>query len=255
MPKSACRSGADGKQFAFINTIANGIELWIGDTSTSKIRKLIGATINAPMVSPTNGRTTEHSVQLVRTNRGKSSRNPSYLWAQCTETSGKRQSCADVRTFFKSTTTGAVGILHHIAAGLHRCRDRQSGSREQSRRCFSLSMYRRMKVHLVSMVHRPFTYTRPASAFPRSTEIWDAAESLQRCGSPLRKHAAGWRSSADPRKSAWQPKEPSSLVWVEALDNGIPIFIAEIRDRIVLLKSPSLGRKPNCSKRSTGFPG
>lgn len=37
---------SDGKQFAFTNTVAHGIELWIGASSTGATRKVEGLTIN-----------------------------------------------------------------------------------------------------------------------------------------------------------------------------------------------------------------
>src|SRR5215471_6691066 len=44
---SVPRWSPDGKQFAFTNTIANGIELYVGDTASAKIRKISGVSINA----------------------------------------------------------------------------------------------------------------------------------------------------------------------------------------------------------------
>src|SRR5438067_3211706 len=41
------RWSPDGKQFAFMNTIANGIELFVGDTASGRIRKLASVAINA----------------------------------------------------------------------------------------------------------------------------------------------------------------------------------------------------------------
>src|SRR2546428_3834691 len=37
----------DGKQFAVTNTMANGIELWIGDAATGKLRHIPGVRLNA----------------------------------------------------------------------------------------------------------------------------------------------------------------------------------------------------------------
>ena len=37
---------ADGKQFAFAGATANGIDLWIGETSTGKLRKMEGIKLN-----------------------------------------------------------------------------------------------------------------------------------------------------------------------------------------------------------------
>ncbi|MCM3901647.1 MAG: hypothetical protein ND866_08065, partial [Pyrinomonadaceae bacterium] len=38
---------ADGKQFAFTNTTNSGIELWVGDSASGKVRKLKAITVNA----------------------------------------------------------------------------------------------------------------------------------------------------------------------------------------------------------------
>src|SRR5215468_4850176 len=46
------RWSPDGKQFAFTNTIANGIELYIGDTASGRIRKIAGVSVNAAYGDP-----------------------------------------------------------------------------------------------------------------------------------------------------------------------------------------------------------
>src|SRR5579872_6149680 len=43
---------ADGKQFAFSNTTDTGIELWIGDPTTGKTRKIEGVKLNAVLGDP-----------------------------------------------------------------------------------------------------------------------------------------------------------------------------------------------------------
>src|SRR3954471_5899598 len=45
----------DGAHFAFTNTTATAIELWIGDTATGKTRKLEGLRINEVMSPPSGG--------------------------------------------------------------------------------------------------------------------------------------------------------------------------------------------------------
>ena len=46
----------DGKQFAVTNTTANGIELWIGDAATGKLRRIPGVRLNAAFSSGGGGR-------------------------------------------------------------------------------------------------------------------------------------------------------------------------------------------------------
>ena len=49
---SSLRWSADGKQFAIANTTANGIDLWIGDASTGKIRRIDGIKLNTVLGDP-----------------------------------------------------------------------------------------------------------------------------------------------------------------------------------------------------------
>jgi hypothetical protein len=43
---------ADGKHFAFTNTTPAGIELWVGEAATAKVRRLKGVTVNAAYGEP-----------------------------------------------------------------------------------------------------------------------------------------------------------------------------------------------------------
>src|SRR5215475_12970632 len=66
------RWSPDGKQFAFTNTIANGIELYVGDAASAKIRKISGVSINAAYGDPMKWIDTHTLlVQLVPATRGK----------------------------------------------------------------------------------------------------------------------------------------------------------------------------------------
>ncbi len=49
---TALRWSADGRMFAFTNTIGNGIELWIGDAATGKTHKVEGIKLNAVLGDP-----------------------------------------------------------------------------------------------------------------------------------------------------------------------------------------------------------
>ena len=236
----------DGKQFAFTNTIANGIELWIGETSTSKVRKLTGATINAAYGQPyqwSNNRTL--LVQLVRANRGKAPEKPIVpVGPNVQETSGNASPAPTYEDLLQNPYDEAqweyftTSQLAFVDAATGKATPVGKPAMFQS-----VDVSPDEKYILVSMIHRPFTYTRPASAFPRSTEIWDAAGKLvyNVADLPLDENTPPGGVRNGPRNLQWQPKEPSSLVWVEALDNGDPNIQSPNRDRIVLLKSPFTG--------------
>src|SRR6185312_2676103 len=63
----------DGKQFAFTNTTANGIELWLGNAATSSAVREEGVGISAVMGEPVQWMPDSHTllVQTVPGNRGK----------------------------------------------------------------------------------------------------------------------------------------------------------------------------------------
>src|SRR5215475_2556901 len=66
------RWSPDGKQFAFMNTIANSIELYVGDVASSRIRRIPGVSINAAYGDPMNWIDTHTLlVQLVPAGRGR----------------------------------------------------------------------------------------------------------------------------------------------------------------------------------------
>src|SRR5689334_3110931 len=62
----------DGKQFAFLNTTPNRVELWVGDAATGKIRNLKAFTINSVMGNPLSWMPDNRTllVQLVPATRG-----------------------------------------------------------------------------------------------------------------------------------------------------------------------------------------
>ncbi len=98
------------------------------------------------------------------------------------------------------------------------------------------------KYLLTSIIHRPFSYLRPARWFPTRVEIWDRSGALvQRIVDlPLRENIpVGYGSVEDgPRAFSWRHDAPSTLVWVEALDGGDASRDVEFRDRLFLLHAP-----------------
>ena len=240
------RWSTDGKQFAFTNTVSNGIELWVGDTATAKTRKISGVTLNAAYGDPLNWISPQTLlVRLIPTGRGKPPAKPAVpLGPNVQETSGN---AGPVRTYedmlesphdealwdyytasqlaFVEVSTGKITPIGKAAIFA------------------SADVSPDGKYFLVSTLHRPYSYLHPASQFPRLVEVWDYT------GKPVHKVAdlpladktpiGGVRTG--PRSVQWQPLEPSTLVWIEALDDGNPAKKVSHRDRIVMLKAPFSG--------------
>src|SRR5215213_8114075 len=62
----------DGKHFAFLNTTAKGVEVWVGSAATGAIRKLRGIAVNSAVGDPLAWMPDNRTllVQLVPANRG-----------------------------------------------------------------------------------------------------------------------------------------------------------------------------------------
>jgi dipeptidyl aminopeptidase/acylaminoacyl peptidase len=93
---------------------------------------------------------------------------------------------------------------------------------------------------LVTRLHRPYSYLHTASSFPREIEVWDTTGKLVHkvASVPLADNVPLQGVRLGPRSVNWRPTEPSTLVWVEALDGGDPKKKASHRDRIMISKSP-----------------
>jgi dipeptidyl aminopeptidase/acylaminoacyl peptidase len=233
----------DGKQFAFTNTVTNGIELWVGDTTTGRTHKIGSVLINAAYGDPvqwTDNRTL--LVQLVRTNRGKAPEKPEVpVGPNIQETSGSAGPAPTYEDLLQNPYDEmqweyyTTSQLAFVDAGLGKITPVGKPAMFQSVEISPDGQYL-----LVSTIHRPFSYTRPANAFPKLMEIWD------KTGKPVYKIAdlplsdnvpiGGVRIG--PRNPQWQPREPNTVVWVEALDNGDPDKDVPNRDHVQMLKSP-----------------
>jgi dipeptidyl aminopeptidase/acylaminoacyl peptidase len=98
------------------------------------------------------------------------------------------------------------------------------------------------KYALVASLHRPFSYTVPAERFPRKTEIvtlkTGATKLLQ--DRPLVDNLPISRDAVEPgpRDYQWRSDAPSTLIWVEAVDGGLPNPKAVFSDKIMALPAP-----------------
>ena len=104
---------------------------------------------------------------------------------------------------------------------------------------------------LVQMLHRPFSYTVPAEAFPRKTEIITLAANSSAANNgygylktlndrplvdnlPISRDA----TEAGPRDYQWRADAPATVVWFEAANGGKPDPKAAVADTVKALNAP-----------------
>jgi len=248
----------DGTKFAFTNTVADGIELWVGNVETAKAEKFEGFKISAIMGDPVqwmpDGKTL--LVQTVPAGRGNppaAPRTPDGPIIQ--ESDGKK---APVRTYedllenahdedlFDYYATAQltrvsfphVGHLGPIKASVNFHAGANLGKPAVFARVDPSPDGKHL---LVVRIQHPYSYIVPESEFPRVVEIWDAASANVEhvvAGLPLAEHVPVEGVLTGPRDYQWVPSQPATLTWAEALDGGDPKTKAEFRDKLMLLRAP-----------------
>jgi dipeptidyl aminopeptidase/acylaminoacyl peptidase len=251
----------DGKQFAFTNTTDSGIELWVGDSASGKVRKLKGVAINATEGDPFQWMPDNRSllVQLVPAKRGsvptQSSvpREPNWQ-----ESSGK---VGPIRTFQDLLKTPHdEDLFEYYATSQLALVDSNSGKLIDVGKpaiFFSEEVAPDGQHILVARVRRPFSYLHPHSAFPRDVEVWDTKGKVvyKLASLPLADQVPIDGVITGPRSYRWRPTGAATLVWVEALDGGDPKKKVPHRDRVSMLKAPFTGSPTELTKTEHRFAG
>ena len=234
----------DGKHFAFLNTTANRVEIWVGDTATGKIRNLKGITINSAIGNPLSWMPDNRTlvVQLVPANRGPVPATPAVPPEPNTQESSGRP--GPVRTYedlLKSPHD--ENLYEYYATSQLALVDSING---RTTAFGKPAIFQGVDVApdghhvLVTRLHRPFSYLFPDSAFPRDVEVWDTKGKLvyKVASLPLADQVPINGVINGPRTIRWRPDQPATLLWVKALDGGDPRKKVAHRDSMLTVKAP-----------------
>jgi dipeptidyl aminopeptidase/acylaminoacyl peptidase len=255
------RWSPDGKLFAFSNTTANGIDLWLGDAATGKTRKVEGVRLNSVLGEPIDWLADNQTilVKAVPANRGPAPREemtPKGPAVQ--ESDGHAIGVAtyedllanphdeDLFEYYataqlvkvdaasaKATPIGKPGLLDEVSPS-------PDG-----------------KNLLITREHRPFSYLHPYREFPKEVEVWSptGAVAYKVASIPLPAHIPLGGVQTGPRSIRWMINQPATIFWVEALDGGNPKEKVPHRDRLVGIKAPFAGQPAELFKTEERFAG
>lgn len=237
----------DGKHFAFINTTANRVELWIGDAATGKIHNLKGVAINSTYGDTLDWMPDSRTliVQLVPPTRAPVPATPSVPREPNTqESSGRAGLIPTFEDLLK--TPHDEDLFEYYATSQLALVDSTSG---RVTPFGPAAIFQSVDpapdgLHLlVGRVHRPFSYLYTVNAFPRDVEVWDTKGKVvhKLASLPLSDQVPADGVITGPRAYRWRPTEPATLLWVEALDGGDPKKKADFRDKVMMLKVPFSG--------------
>ncbi len=235
---------ANGKHFAFTNTTATGIELWVGDSANGNVRKLKAITLNDTEGEPFQWMPDNKTllVQLVPSKRG-----PAPAASNVPREPNSQESTGRVgpiRTFQDLLKTPHdEDLFDYYATSQLALVDSSNGKLTEVGQpaIFQSEDVAPDGQHiLVARIRRPFSYLHPAFAFPREVEVWDLKGKVAHklASLPLADQVPIDGVITGPRSYRWRPTEPATLVWIEALDDGDPKKKVAHRDRVLMLKAP-----------------
>ena len=239
----------DGRHFVFSNTTPRGVELWVGEASKAKAKRMTGVVLNAAYGPAAFGPAARWMpdgksllVQLVPSNRGEppaASPVPDKPLVQ--ETTGPARTARTFQDLLKSPQDEK--LFEYYATWQMALLDMSSGKLTP---VGAPAIFQSVEPSpdgrhlLVARVTRPFSYLLPHTSFPREVEVWDLrGKVLHKLASlPLADKVPVDGVLTGPRVYAWRPTGPATLVWVEALDGGDPKAKVTHRDRLVGLAAP-----------------
>ncbi|MBV8847685.1 MAG: S9 family peptidase [Bryobacterales bacterium] len=235
----------DGKQFAFTNVTSHGIELWLGAPATGATRR-VAEHVNTVRVGGEAiqwlGDNRTLMVTMVPAGRGTPPAEPAIPNGPHVQESLGNAGPAPTYEDLLSNPHDEDLFDYYATAQLVYI----DSATERQTQLAKPGIY--TAIHpspdgqhlLIGRLHKPYSYSLPAQAFPQDIEIWDrtAKTEYKVASLPLADHVplAGVRTG--PRAYQWLPDKPATLVWVEALDGGNPREKVPHRDKIVSLGAP-----------------
>src|SRR5579871_106533 len=268
------RWSPDGSHFAFTNTTATGIELWIGETATGKTHKIPGVMLNGVMGGGGGGRggagggSAEFQwmpdgksmlVEILKPNRGVPPPEEVVpLGPHVQESLGGASGSATLEDMLQNPHDEDL-FEYYATAQLARL-DLATNKLTLVGKPGIIESARISpdgKDILVTTVHRPFSYLLAVRSFPKEIEIWDMTGKMVHkvASQPLEERVSLTGVATGPRNFMWRPSEPATLMWVEALDGGNLKNQVPYRDKILALQAPFTAEPREVFKTQQRFQG
>jgi dipeptidyl aminopeptidase/acylaminoacyl peptidase len=250
LPPSACADrpvfSADGKRFAFRNTTANAVELWIGDSTTGAAQKVPGVRINTILGRSLQWMPDQKTllVKLVPDDLGAPPPEPTVPPGPNVQESGgsKGQSSTyEARDVLKNPHD--EDLFDYFAASQLAFVDVTSSA---ITKVGKVQLYANVDVApggehiLVEALHKPYSYVVTADRFPRRIQIIDRTANVVAsiADIPLADRVPVHGVRTGPRAHSWRATDPATLVWAEALDGGDWNAKVAARDKVLVSKAP-----------------
>ncbi|GHC63372.1 alpha/beta hydrolase family protein [Ulvibacter litoralis] len=240
------------KMFAFLNTTASGVEVWVLDIEKASAKKLTPAQVNANMrnaitwfedsknllvkMLPKNRKeliNTSEAVPegpTVSVSEGEKAQNRTYqdlLKNPNDEQNFEQLAYSEIK---KVSIDGT--ITDFLPRNMYN----------------DISFSPNGKFVMISHIKRPFSYLVPYYRFPFESNIYDTSGKLLQQVNDValsEVRPKGFMATRTGKRDMdWRDDKPATLYWAEALDSGDPEIKVEYRDAIYEVAAPFIG-KPN----------
>ncbi|GGK82693.1 prolyl oligopeptidase family serine peptidase [Rufibacter glacialis] len=235
----------DEKQVAFLNTVTNGIELWVMGVNDKTARKLTTATVNDAWGNAFSWAPDGQSllVKVVNSSRGEAPKtNTTPVGPIIQENLGRTAPSRTYQDLLRNRQDEALFDYYLTSQLVQVSLDGKQTNVGAQGIIRSFSVSPDGQYVLVSTTKRPYSYLVPSSQFPYTVQVWDRSGKLvqQIADIPLGENIpVGFNAVATgPRQVAWRADQPATLFWVEAQDGGDDKKEVPIRDVVYTQAAP-----------------
>ncbi|MCC8537359.1 prolyl oligopeptidase family serine peptidase [Xanthomonas axonopodis pv. poinsettiicola] len=254
LPADACPAlpvwSPDGRRFAFNNTAADRVELWVGDTATGQVRRIDDVQLNPVLGGEIQwlGGSDTLLLKTVPRELGPAPRKPALPpGPEVKETiQGKGESSTyEARDTLSSPEDEAL-FTYYATAQLVTV-DAATG---RQRKFGTPAVYDTVdgapdgRHVLVERLKAPYSYVTTYTRFAHAIAVLDLETGGERVLAtlPVADRVPVQGVATGPRAYSWRANQPATLVWAEALDGGDWKTSVPARDRLMTLAAPFTAR-------------
>ena len=266
LPAGGCADNVawsgDGKRFAFRNTAADAVELWVGDAATGTTKRIANAKLNPMLGSSMQWMPDDKTllVKLVPANAGAPpASGVSAIGPSIQETDGKGGEFSTYEARDTLQNKHDEALFDYYGTSQLALVDTSTGTTAPVGKpavFADLDVAPSGDQILVTRVVKPYSYVVTFGRFPKEIEVWDrAGRATPIAKLPLAERVPIHGVPTGPRDHSWRSTEPATLVWAEALDGGDWNTKVPARDKVMTLSAPFTATPVELTRTEQRFAG
>jgi dipeptidyl aminopeptidase/acylaminoacyl peptidase len=237
---------ANGEKFLFTNKKPSAIELWICDVPTLKASK-ISEGINMVFGNPADWLSDNMSILYYGSDPGRGIKPEGSMVPEgpvVQENLGKKGQVATYQDLLKDPVDEMI-FEYYAKSQLMLWDGVKSNKLGKPGMITDISPSPDGQYFMITLINRPFSYIVPFNSFPSSIQIWDIRGNIVKTliEKPLIENYPRDYDAVlpGPRSFNWRSDKPSTVYWVEALDEGDYKKEMQYHDQVNMLQAPFTG--------------